>query len=815
VIFININNLKLEAKQLRRFVDPLGFEFETTEDIIPLEGIIGQERAVKATEFALSIKRSGYNLFMSGLTGTGKTRYIKSKLKDFAQKEKTPEDICYVYNFRKTSHPICITLPCGKGQEFKTDMEDLVGDLQEAITKVFAGDEYEESKTQFLKDYQNEKQKIIQELHKFAEEKGFILKYANSGYLSIPVHEGKQLNADEYDNLEPSVKDIFEKNTYEVQEKALEVVKIIQQLEKNVKEKIKKLQNEMAIFAIGHLIKNLQDKYSKINRIQTYLKNIQNDILQNLEDFIDSEEDDKSPFPWLKKGGKEGLLLKYQVNVLVDNSECKGAPVIFEFNPTYHNLVGRIEYVNELGAVTTDYTKIKPGALHKANGGYLVLQAKDVLTNPFAWEGLKRVLKTQELTIEDIREQYGAVSIASLKPEPTKIDVKIIILGNPYLYQLLYSQDEDFRKFFKIKADFDSDMDLNYDSMSKMAAFISSHCLQEKLKHFDRTGIAKVIEYSTRLAGHQNKLTTRFNELVEILYEADVYAAIDNSQYVTSEHVERAFREKKYRSNRYEEKIQEMFEQGKLLITLEGDIIGQINGLAVVNIGDYAFGKPNRITAATYMGRSGVINIEREIDLSGSIHDKGLLILIGYLGEKFAQDRPLALSASLCFEQLYGGIDGDSASSTELYVLLSSLAEVPIKQGIAVTGSVNQKGEIQPVGGITEKIEGFYAICNLKGLTGDQGVIIPEQNISDLMLNSEVIEAVENGKFHIYAVQNIDEGIEILSGVPAGKKDKQGNYAKGTIYYLVEQKLKKYSKSYIEIKKDSEEPTKELTEEPS
>jgi len=807
VSIINIHNLKLEAKQLKRFVDPFAFEFETTEEIIPLEGIIGQERAVKATEFALSIKRSGYNLFMSGLTGTGKTRYIKSKLKDFAQKEKTPDDICYVYNFRKASHPICISLPCGKGQEFKTDMEDLVRDLQESITKVFAGDEYEESKTQFLKDYQNEKQKIIQELHKFAEVKGFVLKHANSGYISIPIHEGKQLSADEYDSLEPGIKDIFEKNTYEVQEKAIEVVKIIQQLEKNVKEKIKKLQNEMALFAIGHLINNLQAKFNEFKKVYTYLENIQKDTLQNLENFLESEEDDKSPFPWLKKGGIEGILQKYQVNVLVDNSECRGAPVIFEFNPTYHNLVGRIEYVNELGAVTTDYTKIKPGALHKANGGYLVLQAKDVLTNPFAWEGLKRVLKTQELTIEDIREQYGAVSIASLKPEPIKVDVKVVILGNPYLYQLLYNQDEDFRKYFKIKAEFDSDMDLNYDTMAKMAAFITSHSQQENLKHFDRTGIAKVIEYSTTLAGNQNKLTTRFNELVEILYEADMYAAIDDSQYVTSEYVEQAIREKKYRSNRYEEKIQEMFEQGKLLITLEGDKVGQINGLAVVNIGDYSFGKPNRITAATYMGRSGVINIEREISLSGSIHDKGLLILIGYLGEKFAQDKPLALSASLCFEQLYGGIEGDSASSTELYVLLSSLAEVPIKQGIAVTGSVNQKGEIQPVGGITEKIEGFYAICRLKGLTGEQGVLIPEQNISDLMLSSEVIEAVENGKFHIYAVQNIDEGIEILTGVPAGKKDKQERYAVGTIYYLVEQKLKKYLNSYREMKKDSEEPS--------
>jgi predicted ATP-dependent protease len=586
-----LDKFRLNVEQLKRFVDPFQLEFETTENVLPLQGIIGQERAVKATEFALRIKRSGYNLFMSGLTGTGKTRYVQSKLKEFAQNESTPEDICYVYNFKIPSQPICIMLPCGKGIEFKKDMEELVDDLQTSITKVFAGDEYEEQKNQLIKKFSNEKQKMLQELHRFAEEKGFILKYANSGYVSIPVLEGKQINADEYDNLDVEIKEKIEKNSLEVQEKAIEVLKQIQQIEKNAKEKIKNLQDETALFAIGHLIKNLQDKYSKNEKIIKYLENVQNDILRNLETFMETEEDEKFPIPWFKKGGKEGILLKYKVNVLVDNSEWKGAPVIFEFNPTYHNLIGRIEYVNELGVITTDYTKIKPGALHKANGGYLVLQAKDVLTNPFAWDGLKRVLKTQELTIEDLREQFGAVSISSLKPEPIKINVKIILLGNPYLYHLLYNLDEDFRKLFKIKADFDSEMDLNRIHMEKMAAFISSHCQQENIKHFDRTGIAKVIEYSTRLAGNQNKLTTRFNELVEILYEADAYARFDESQYVTAKHVEQAIREKKFRSNKYEEKIHEMFEQGKILITIEGKVVGQINGLAVVDLGDYSFGK--------------------------------------------------------------------------------------------------------------------------------------------------------------------------------------------------------------------------------
>jgi len=566
------------------------------------------------------------------------------------------------------------------------------------------------------------------------------------GYVSIPIYNGKEISAEEYESLEAEVKKDIEERSQKIQEKVVEFIRQIQQFEKKVKEKIKNLQDKMTLFAIGHLIKNLQDKYSDNPELVNYFIDVQKDVLYNLDNFVASD--------------------------------------------------------NELGVFTTDYMRIKALALHKANGGYLVLQAKDVLTSTFAWEGLKRSLKTREVNIEDLRDQFGLVTISSLKPEPVKINLKVILLGHPFIYHILYDRDEDFRKLFKIKADFDLEMNLNNIHMEQMAAFISSHCQQENLKHFDRTGIAKVIEYSTRLAGNQEKLTTRFNELSEILYEADAYAALENAQYVSGKHVDQAINEKKYRSNRYEEKIQEMIDQGKILISTEGKVIGQINGLAVINLGDYTFGKPNRITAVIYMGRSGVINIERETRMSGNIHDKGILILSGFLGEKFTQENPLALSASLTFEQLYGEVEGDSASSTELYALLSSLADVPINQGIAVTGSVNQKGEIQPVGGVTEKIEGFFAVCKKKGLTGEQGVIIPKQNISDIVLDDEVILAVQEEKFHIYAIENIDQGIEILMGIPAGEKDEFGRYPEGTLNYLVDNKLKTYLKSFLRTRNE-------------
>src|SRR5699024_4580322 len=493
-----------------------------------------------------------------------------------------------------------------------------------------------------------------------------------------------------------------------------------------------------------------------------------------------------------------------EVNLIVDHTETKGAPVITADNPTFYNLVGKVEYESRMGVMSTNFTKIKPGFLHEANGGYLIVQAKDILSKSHAWDALKRSLLTKKVQIENIGEHAGLMATTSLNPEAIPLDIKVIIIGNLELYQLLYHHDEDFGKLFKIKADFDVEMDYNKENMNLLASFIHTHCNEHDLLHFDRAAVAKVVEHSIRLTSHQEKMSTRFNRLVEIIYEADTWAKMAGAKLIEEEHIKKAIREREYRSSLYEEKIQESIDEGSILLDTDGLKVGQLNGLAVYNVGQYSFGKPARITATTFMGRSGIVNIERESKMSGKIHNKGVYILTGYLGEQFAQDNPLSLTAHLASEQSYGGIDGDSASSTELYALLSSLSEVPLKQGIAVTGSVNQKGEIQPIGGVNEKIEGFFDVCKNKGLTGEQGVMIPHQNEKNLMLKDKVIEAVEAGMFHIYTVKTIEEGIEILTGEVAGKKKSDGTYEEGSVFAKVAAKLNQY------VEKSNPEASKKI-----
>ncbi len=524
--------------------------------------------------------------------------------------------------------------------------------------------------------------------------------------------------------------------------------------------------------------------------------------MKNLDEFREEELTDEQQLllPWLKSSD-ESHTDKYKVNLLVDNSELEGAPVVTDYNPTYYNILGKVEHENEFGTMITDFTMIKSGLFHQANGGYLILQAKDVLSNIQSWEALKRVLRTGEISIENMKEQMGLIAVSTLKPEPIPVDVKVILVGSEYIYQMLYEYDEEFRKLFKIKVDFDAEMERNSANTRKLAQFIGSFCSRENSPHFDKTGVAKVVEYSSRLVQDQTKLSTRFNDIVEILSESAAWAEIEGCSLVTGEHVKKAIQEKIYRSNKYDKKLLKLLEDGAIMIDTEGEVVGQINGLTIIDTGDYSFGKPSRITANTFMGERGIVNIEREVEMSGTSHSKGIMILSGYIGQKYAQNMPLSLTASLCFEQLYGGVDGDSASSAELYAVLSSLSEVPIKQSIAVTGSVNQKGEIQPIGGVTEKVEGFFELCKLRGLNGQHGVIIPYQNIKNLVLNDEVIEACKEGKFNVYAVKTIDEGIEILTGKKAGTKKENGKYPAGTINYLVYEKLKKFSKIASEAEK--------------
>lgn len=798
---------EVSADKLRFICDEQIFDFETTESISPLDVMIGQKRAVKAVEFGLAAKNQGYNIFISGLVGTGKITYAKAAVAKIAPTKPIPGDWCYVNNFINSSQPIALLLPTGMGKVFCKDMEELIEDIKTEVGKIFSSDDYEQSKNNIIKKFQEKRSLLIDSFNDKAEEYGIMPQWSTTGFIGVPMVDGKAINAEEFQQLDKEEKEKLEKKIVTVHEKAMEVVRRMQELERQMREEIRILDGKVGLFAAGSLIEEVKERYLAHAEVVEYLEAIKQDAVKNINDFKASsgEEEASNPFSFLKKNTQDSIRDKYKVNLVVDNSELTGAPVVVESNPTFYNLVGRVEYETRMGMMSTDFTMIKAGAVHRANGGYLIMNARDVLTNIGAWEALKRILKTQKLFVENLSEQYGMTAMATLKPKPVPIDVKVILIGNPYLYYLMYNHDEEFSKLFKIHADFDTQVESSKDNIQKMASFISSTVKTKNLKHFDRFAVGKMVEYSCRLAGSQKKLTTRFSEVVKILCEADIWATMDQSPIVKAEHVKQAIEEKNYRSNKYEEHLQEMFADGKLMIDTDGRKVGQLNGLAVMSVGEYMFGKPSRITVTTYMGKSGIINIERETKMSGTSHSKGVLTLSGYMGEKYAQDRPLALAASITFEQLYGGVDGDSASSTELYGLLSSLSGIPIKQYIAMTGSVNQKGEIQPIGGVTEKIEGFFNVCKIRGLTGKQGVMIPHQNVDELALNDEVVEAVRQGKFHIYPAKTIDQGIEILTDVPAGECQADGTYPLGSIHDLVSKRLKEYTDRLIKLSKSADE----------
>ncbi len=559
-------------------------------------------------------------------------------------------------------------------------------------------------------------------------------------------------------------------------------------LEKEAREKIKQLDHEIALTAIGHMLEALKEKYHDHSKIVRYLDNVQQDIIDKLEDFK-AERKQPLPIPGIEMA-MEPSFVRYAINVIVDNSETKGAPVVIETNPTYYNLFGRIDYQLRLGSPVTDFSLVKGGSLHKANGGYIIIQALDLLLSFLSWETLKRSLKSKELCIENFGEQYRAIPSSVIKPEPIPLDVKVVLIGNPLIYYLLQRFEEDFRKLFKIRADFDVEMDRTPGSIEKYASFVSGRCQDKNLRHFDRTAVARIVEYGSRISEDKEKLSTRFMEISDLISEANYWAGKNNHKHVTAKDVETAIKKKIYRSNMIEERIKELVKDDIIMINTKGARVGQVNGISVIPLGDYFFGRPSKITARVYIGRSGVLDIEREVKLSGPIHSKGVLILNGYLNGKYAYDKPISMSASICFEQGYEEVEGDSASCAELYAILSSLSGIPLKQGIAVTGSVNQLGEVQPVGAINQKIEGFFDACKVKRMTGGEGVMIPRRNLKHLMLRDDVIEAVKKGKFCIWAVNSIDEGMEILTDTQVGKKKPDGNYPTGTVNYKVDQRLR-------------------------
>ncbi|HBT20785.1 MAG TPA: ATP-dependent protease [Peptococcaceae bacterium] len=784
-----IEKKKLSAEKLAAKCDPNVFEFSNTSEISPLSGgVIGQERAVKAMDFGLKVKQAGYNLFLTGPAGTGKTTYAETKVKEIAEKEETPGDLCYVYNFEQPDHPLSLELKSGQGPIFKSDMQELIQDLKSEIKSRFDSDDYEERRNQIIRKYDAQMSDLWYSMENMAKERGFSIQKTPTGIFTVPTdEEGKPMPKEEFLKLPEDIQKEINARAQEVQAEVNEILRKLRHVEKMMRTELKKLEQETGLYAAGYLINLMKDKYRDFPKVVNYLDQVLEDVIENLDDFRIEDEGQSGSEPMHRD--QQQKFKRYEVNVLVDNGKTKGAPVVIERNPTYYNLMGRVEHKSSFGTMVTDFTLIKPGAVHLANGGYLIIQAADILANPGAWQALKRTLKTQKAWIENLGEQYSAIAFATLKPEPIDVKLKVIMIGNAYLYHLMYAYDEDFKKLFKVRVDFDYEMQRDKTRLEEYAAFVCRYCTENNLRHLEAPAMAKIIEYSSRLASDQEKLSARFHKITELLVEADYWAAQNGNEYITKLDVMKAIEEKIFRSNLVEEKIQEEIAKGSIILNVDGEAVGQVNGLAVLQMGDYAFGKPNRITARVHLGQRGIINIERETEMSGPIHSKGILILSGFLAGRYAKDKPLSLTASITFEQLYDGVEGDSASSAELYALLSELSGVPINQGIAVTGSVNQFGEIQPIGGVNEKIEGFYLTCKLKGLTGRQGVIIPKRNVKNLMLKDEVIDAVEKGKFHIWAIDTIDEGIEILTGVEAGERGPDGSYPEGTINWLVDKKL--------------------------
>ena len=790
---------ELPPHKLRKECDPKLMRCATTEELSPLEEIIGQERAVKALRFGLGIEQLGFNIYVAGYPGTGRTTAVKDFLEEIAKKKQVPSDWCYVNNFKNSYEPKAIRLPPGKVKDFQTDLSNLINEAQRALPKAFESEEYATKRESIIKAIGEERNELFSQLSKRAQEEGFAIQTGPTGLLVIPVVKGKPLNEREFNALSPLIRDEILKRREKLDADLSSVIRQFRALEGKAKDEIENLNREVALYAIGHLFADLKEKYKEFHDVTTYLDEVQNDILENLAQFLKPEAAKAPPVPFPIPWMKELPLKKYEVNVIVDNSDLKGAPVVVELNPTYQNIFGRIEKEAQFGVLTTDFTMIRPGSLHKANGGYLVLPVEELLQNIFSWDGLKRALKNKQVVIEEAGERLGFITTKGLRPEPIPLSIKVVLIGNPLLYQMLYSMDKDFKELFKVKADFDTTMDRTQENMQKYAAFICTFCGKENLRHLEASAVAKTIEYASRLAEDQEKLSTRFADIADIVREANFYALQENSEYVTADHVKKAIEEKIYRSNLIQKKIQEMMERNILLIDTDGEIVGQVNGLTVMSLGDFSFGAPSRVTASIGLGREGIIDIQREAKLAGPIHTKGVLILSGYLAEKYAQDKPLSLSARLVFEQSYGMVEGDSASSTELYGILSALSGIPIKQNIAVTGSVNQKGEVQAIGGVNEKIEGFFEVCKTKGLTGIQGVLIPESNVENLMLKEEVVDAVKAGKFHIYPVKTIDEGIEILAGVKAGARRPDGTFEEGTVNYRVDKRLKEMAEKIKEF----------------
>ena len=794
---------KLSPDELYMACDASSFmKAGTTDGIEPAFGTIGQERAMRALDFGLTLESKGFNIYLLGEPGTGKLTTIREKIKGMAKDRPVPPDWCYVFNFKDPDVPKAISLQPGDAVKFQKDMQEMVSTLRADIPKVFESKEYEKSKSKIVEEFQRQQKELFGDLEEEAKKKGFSIRKTVSGLLVVPVTKmGEPLTEEEYEALDEEHKKRIEEMGRALQERLDDVVRAVREAEKKIKSRLSEHERGAALSVAGHLVDELKDKYLNYEKVEQYLDEVKEDILEHLDDFKGVEEQ-PSPLPFIKPQKAEPSFSRYEVNVLVNNAHTHGAPCVFESNPTYYNLFGRIEHKFQYGVAMTDFTMIKAGSLHRANGGYLVIDALDLLRNLFSYESIKRAIRNKEVRMEDVWEQYRLVTSTSLKPEAVPLDIKVILIGNPHLYYLLYNLDDEYNELFKVKADFDSTMKRNNESMLKYAEFIAAKCGEEELPHFDGSAVSRVIEYGSRMSGHQEKLSSKFSEIADIIRESAYWATKSGASAVSRDHVEQAISEKIYRSNRIEDRLRELTEEDTLIVETSGGRVGQVNGLAVLSMGDYSFGKPSRITAVTFAGKSGVVNIERETKMSGKIHEKAILIISNYLGSKYGRKKPISLSASLTFEQLYEMIEGDSATCAELYVLISSLSGVPISQSFAVTGSMDQNGDVQPIGGVNEKVEGFFDLCKVRGLDGSHGVIIPKRNLKHLMLKREVVDAVAAGKFSIHAIDRMEEGLEILTGMSAGEPDAEGNYPEGTINHLVMNRLAEIEKALKPEKSD-------------
>ena len=800
---------ELKSAQVRLKCNAAMFKCDSTGDLTPFEGIIGQDRALSALKFGLNIRKAGFNIFVSGLAGTGKTTVIKSFLDSLATKKEIPPDWCYIYNFKDADRPSALKVPAGTGQLLHKDMKHIIDNVRRTLIQTFASKEYSNRRAELVDVLNKKREVVFNTFSQKAREKSLLLKASQVGLMLLPASGDQPMTEEAYSKLAQEQKDVLTKNREDLMKELKDHISELQAEENDVEKRLEENDREVVKFAIGHIFEEFKNKYDKLPQVIAYLGEVEQDIIENFEQFkVEPKNNITDPMQALQEMNRKQALSKYEVNVLVDNSGLKGAPVILELNPTFTNLLGRIEKDAQFGALFTDFTMIKSGSLHRANGGFLVMRIEDLLMGFQSWEGLKRTLRDGNLLIEELGERLGYIAMKSLRPQPIPLDVKVVIIGEPMYYHLLLRLDREFSELFKVKADFDSQMDRTETSLKEYAAVICRICREENLKHLKSDALAKIIEYSSRLAENQEKLSTLFADIADIIREANFWADEDKVPLIDAKHIQKAIEQKVYRSNLIQQRINEMINDKTIMIDTAGEEIGQVNGLAVLDMGDFAFGRPSRITASLGLGREGLVDIEREAHLGGKLHTKGVMILNGHIVEKYARDIPLSLSARLVFEQSYDGVDGDSASSTELYALLSRLADAPIKQGLAVTGSVNQKGEMQAIGGVNEKIEGFFEVCRVRGLTGKQGVIIPVSNVKHLMLKEDVVEAVSQGKFHIYPVSTIDEGIEILTGVKAGKRLKNGSFQADSINDRVQRRLITLAKKIRDFGKDEEKPEK-------